>query len=174
MQQQKRLIVDMDGVLADVYSQFLYFKEKDTGIRLSTQELMGKSEADIFGDQWKYLYSKAFFRDAPVIEGSQKVLEQLNKCYELFIVSSATEFPQSLTEKQEWLNEHFPFITWKQMVFCGIKTVIKGDIMIDDHYKNLDYFSGQTILFTQPHNYGSPEKQHTRVNNWSDIAALLL
>ncbi|MEG7769311.1 5'-3'-deoxyribonucleotidase, partial [Listeria monocytogenes] len=78
------------------------------------------------------------------MESSQYVLRRLNSLYEVFIVSAATEFPQSLTEKQAWLNEHFPFITWQQMVFCGSKTIINADIMIDDHFKNLDHFNGKT------------------------------
>ena len=81
---------------------------------------------------------------ADCIEG----LKYLNDKYNVLIVSSATEFPGSLIEKQEWLNEHFPFITWQQMIFCGRKDSIKGDIMIDDHPKNLSFFSGVKVLCT--------------------------
>jgi 5'(3')-deoxyribonucleotidase len=75
------------------------------------------------------------------------------------------EFPLGLPEKHEWLAEHFPFISWKQIVFCGSKAVAQGDIMIDDHYKNLDHFEGHSILFTQPHNKGHDDKGHTRVSS---------
>ena len=46
--------------------------------------------------------------------------------------------------------------------------------MIDDHFKNLDTFQGQTILFTQPHNVGKPTDNHKRVNNWKEIETILL
>ncbi|MEI9865673.1 MAG: hypothetical protein WDN00_14205 [Limisphaerales bacterium] len=98
----------------------------------------------------------------------------MNDRYELFIVSAATEFPQSLGEKVEWLEEHFPFITWQQIVLCGSKKVITGDIMIDDHFKNLDFFKGRTLLFTQPHNQNQNDKGHERVNSWGEVARLLL
>ena len=89
-------------------------------------------------------------------------------------MSAATEFPQSLLEKHEWLSEHFSFITWQQMVFCGSKTIVEADIMIDDHFKNLDPFKGTTILFSQPHNLLSDPGRHKRVLSWNEIGGLLL
>ena len=171
---KKRLIVDMDGVLANVYSQFLDFEEKEFGIRQPIENLMGRPEAEVFKNERKYVLSKGFFRNAPVMEGCLEVMKELNKKYNLFIVSAAMEFPNSLPEKYEWLAEYFPFISWKQIVFCGSKTVIRGDIMIDDHYKNLDHFAGQAILFTQPHNFGHDDRGHTRVDSWNEISKLLL
>jgi len=164
----------MDGVLADVYRQFISFEEKESGIRLSIDSLLGKEEYEAFKHGRKHVNEPNFFRLAPLMDGAVATLKALNEKYDLFIVSAAMEFPNSLIEKHGWLAEHFPFITWKQIVFCGSKTVVQGDIMIDDHYKNLDHFNGQRILFTQPHNYGHDDRGHTRVNSWAEIAALLL
>lgn len=106
--------------------------------------------------------------------GSVGVMEQLNRNYELFIVSSAMEFPLSLYEKYQWLQQHFPFLSWQQIVLCGSKQVIAGDIMLDDHFKNLDHFKGKTILFSQPHNMLKDPGSHTRVKDWREVAHLLL
>jgi 5'-nucleotidase len=86
----------------------------------------------------------------------------------------ATEFPKSLTDKQLWLTEHFPFISWKQIVFCGSKDIIQADIMIDDHLKNLDNFNGETLMFTQPHNMKITDHRHQRVNSWAEIEEVLI
>lgn len=170
----QRLLVDMDGVLADIYPQYQKFLASDSGIRPAMGDLKGRPEGEAFKNLRKYLFTEGFFRGAPVIRGSYEALLKLNAQYELFVVSAATEFPHSLSEKQEWLGEHYPFITWRQMVFCGSKSVVHGDIMIDDHFKNLDPFKGKTILFTQPHNDGLPEKNHIRVHSWQEIETLLL
>jgi 5'-nucleotidase len=170
----KRIAVDMDGVLANVYEQYLNWDEKDTGIRKSLEDVIGKPELESFPFVKRYLYTTGFFRNVPVIKDSQEILALLNEQYEIFIVSSATEFPQSLSEKQAWLTEYFPFISWRQMVFCGSKTIVNADIMIDDHLKNLDHFTGTTILFTQPHNQDHITNQHQRVGSWLEIAELLL
>jgi 5'(3')-deoxyribonucleotidase len=171
---KKRLIVDMDGVMADIYSQFIAYEEKEFGYRQPIENMLGKKESEVFKNVRQYIYEDGFFRDAPVMEGCVETVKALNEKYELFIVSAAMEFPKSLPEKQQWLAEHFPFLTWKQIVFCGLKTVIRGDIMIDDHYRNLDSFEGSTILFTQPHNFGMDEKNHQRVHSWKDISQVLL
>lgn len=171
---RKRLLVDMDGVLADVYRQFIEMEEKESGIKIPIETLSGKEEYQAFKNGRKHVNTNGFFRNAPLMDGCMDVLKKLNEKYDVFIVSAAMEFPNSLPEKYRWLKEHFPFITWQQIVFCGSKTIVHGDIMIDDHYKNLDNFTGQTILFTQPHNDGHDDKGHTRVKTWSDISTLLL
>ena len=170
----KRLIIDMDGVIADVYKQFIAMEEKESGITINPDTLIGKEEYEAFRNGRKHVNTAGFFRNAPLMKDAVETLLLLNEKYKVFIVSAAMEFPGSLPEKYDWLREHFPFITWQQIVFCGSKAVIKGDIMIDDHYKNLDNFSGETILFTQPHNDGHPDKGHTRVYNWVEIKKLLL
>ena len=164
----------MDGVLADIYSQYITEEFKETGNKINLKETWGKSEVEAFPNSPKHLRMKGFFRNAAVIPGAVEVLEKLGERFEIFIVSSATQFPNSLGEKYYWLEEHFPFISWQQLVLCGSKSVIKGDVMIDDHFKNLDVFEGRTLLFTQPHNYGENGHMHERVGGWSEISNLLL
>jgi 5'(3')-deoxyribonucleotidase len=170
----KRILVDMDGVLADVYHRFFELHEEDFGIKLSVQNIIGLKEAEAFPNQLKWVNSPGFFRSIPVMSGSREGLKRLNDNFEVVVASMATEFPICLTDKLLWLSEHFPFISWKQIVFCGCKDIIKADIMIDDHFKNLDNFSGETILFTQPHNMNLVHSGHRRVDSWAEIEKLLL
>ena len=164
----------MDGVLADVLALFIEFDARDFGRRKTLEEIHGVPELKAFERVHEYLHQDGFFRSAPVMADSQDVLYRLNQKYNVYIVSAATEYPKSLTEKQAWLNEHFPFITWQQMVFCGSKQIVRADIMIDDHLKNLDFFPGETLLFTQPHNVALEAPRHRRVASWKEIAELLL
>ncbi len=169
------IAVDMDGVLADVYAQFIAMHQSETGDLLPLDTLNGKTESEAFPHLLKHVNSPGFFSTAPLIYGCQAILERLNEVYDLFIVSAAMEFPNSLKEKYDWLAEHFPFIHWKQIVLCGSKSLICTDIMIDDHFKNLDVFSGQkTLLFTQPHNANTDPGKHLRVQNWEEVAQVLL
>jgi len=170
-----RIAVDMDGVLSDTVEQFIRWEAKETGRRKSMEEIMGKPEIEAFPNSRKYVFTPYFFRSAGVVKDSQEVLFELYKKHEVYIVSAATEFPQSLTEKMEWLNEFFPFIPWQRIVFCGSKEIIRADIMIDDHFKNLNHFKGETsILFTQPHNALASNGPHRRVHDWKEIANILL
>jgi len=174
---KKRLLIDMDHVMADITSQYIAWYKDATGIGINRSELLGKPEDEAFPQPQlikKFLYTPGFFRSAAVMPGSQEVIQELNEVFEIFIVSAAMEFPQSLTEKQEWLLEHFPFIHWQQIIFCGSKKPISGDFMIDDHLKNLNYFNGEKLLFSATHNINIHKTGFTRVNNWGEVRRLLL
>ncbi|HTH55585.1 MAG TPA: hypothetical protein VL728_06035 [Cyclobacteriaceae bacterium] len=167
----KRLIVDMDDVLADATGQFINFYQKEFGVLVPRESLNYKEEGDGFPGHREavsgFTFRKDFFRTMIVNEGSQEVMKKLNGKYDVFIVSSAMEFPNSLNEKLDWLNEHFPFLHWKQFVFCGKKSIVHGDYMIDDLPHNLETFNGTKFLYTAPHNMQF--NHFKRVNNWKEI-----
>ncbi len=174
---KKQLLVDMDHVIADITSQYIKWYKDATGTEMKWDDLLGKPEDLAFPQPELirgFLHTPGFFRGAAVMPGSLEVIRELNEVYELLIVSAAMEFPQSLIEKYDWLGEHFPFISWRQIVFCGSKKNISGDYMIDDHFKNLDNFNGQKLLFTATHNIHTDNNGYTRVNNWTEVKDLLL
>lgn len=164
----------MDGVMADVYSRYFELYEEETGLTKTVDEIIGLKEDEAFPEALRWVKTPGFFRTIPVMPGSQRVIKLLNETYEVIIVSMATEFPESLTDKQLWLIEHFPFISWKQVIFCGNKSIIKADLMIDDHLKNLNNFDGETIIFIQPHSINKTDHHHKPVSTWAEIEKLLL
>ena len=171
-----RVIIDMDDVLADATGQFINFYEKEFGVRVTKESMNFKEEMKRFPNHheevYQFTFQKNFFRMMTVNENSQEVVKKLNEKYEVFIVSSAMEFPNSLPEKLEWLGEHFSFLHWKQFVFCGSKKIVHGDFMIDDLPHNLESFNGERLLFTAPHNMQF--NHFKRVDNWKEVAKLLL
>jgi 5'-nucleotidase len=170
----KRILVDMDGVLADVYTRYIELYKEETGLTKSADEIIGLREEEAFPQALRWVETAGFFRNLPVVPDSQRVLKLLNKSYEIIVVSMATEFPSSLTDKQLWLNDNFPFISWRQIVFCGNKNLIRADLMIDDHFKNLDNFDGETMMFIQPHNLKVTDHHHKIVSTWAEIEKILL
>lgn len=167
--QKKRIAIDMDQVMADVVAKYLDLFEQKMGRRPLEEEYQGKKVYDLKGGEWlrSCLFEKGFFADLPVMEGSQKIIKTLMVDYEVFIVTAATEFRNSLADKVDWLAEYFPFIHWKNIVLCGDKSVIRADYMIDDHVFNLKTFQGKGLLFTASHNIY--ETDYTRVNNWEEV-----
>ncbi|MBK5280095.1 MAG: 5'(3')-deoxyribonucleotidase [Bacteroidia bacterium] len=166
----------MDDVLSDATGQFINFYEIEFGIRVTKESMNFKEEMKRFPDHHdevsKFPFRKNFFRMMAVNENSQEVVKKLNQRYDVFIVSSAMEFPNSLPEKLEWLSEHFSFLHWKQIVFCGNKKIVHGDYMIDDLPHNLETFNGEKLLFTAPHNMQFNHLK--RVNDWKEVGEMLL
>jgi 5'(3')-deoxyribonucleotidase len=165
----------MDEVLADAISRFIDWYERDFGVRYTEEQFMGSKlayEVPVEHRQTvlSYPHQPGFFKDLPVIENSQMVLEELNKRHEIYIASAAMEFKHSLYDKYEWLDKNFPFIHWKRRVMCGDKSVLKADVLIDDHDFNLSVFSGRAIMFTAPHNVHFTN--YERINNWKDALTM--
>ncbi len=170
----KRIAIDMDNVIADITTAFLDSHECETGIRLTPDDINGKMEIDAFPNVMRWVNTEGYFRDLQVMPDSQRVIKKLMEHNEVFIVSAATQFPRSLYDKMMWMEEHFPFIGWQNICLCGFKTIIKADILIDDHFKNLDYFEGATLLFTATHNVLADNGRHRRVHSWLEIEQILL
>jgi len=174
----ERVLVDMDEVIADVTIAMIAWYKKEFGGDIDYAKMLeGESLVKGFPEDKQaivrqQLFEPGFFRHLPVMEDSVEVLKQMNKKYEVYIVSAATEFPNSLTDKYHWLEDHFPFFTWKQMVFCGDKKMIRADYMIDDHAKHLQYFVGKPFIFSAPHNLN--EHRFERLNNWKEVGEKFL
>jgi 5'(3')-deoxyribonucleotidase len=167
---RKRIAIDMDHVIADVELHIFNLYEKEFGVRLSRNDILGIPESEAFPNKEavrNFLYQPNFFRSIPVIQGAVVAIQELMLDYDIFIVSAAMEFPLSLFEKYEWLRAHFPFISWKNIAFCGDKSIIDTDYLIDDHCKNLDFFKGKPILYSASHNANID--RHFRVDNWEEV-----
>jgi len=172
----ERIAIDMDEVIADAVGKFIKLYNRDYNVPLDLKidagnEIYHHVPKEVNQKWFEYINEAGFFRDLNVIPDSQRVIKALQQKYDVYIVSAAMEFPNSLMDKYNWLAEHFPFIDWQHIIFCGNK-IVSTDIMIDDRIKNFTNFPGRSLLFTSPHNLLITE--YERVNTWGDIAGLLL
>jgi len=167
---RKRIAIDMDEVIADFNAKHLQVFNKDYNDNVTVTDLMGTRlrllRPHLQQEIIAYLHDPTFFRDLPVMEGSQEVIRELHERYDIFITTAAMEFPASFNAKYEWLREHFSFLNDLNFVFCGDKSIIHADYLIDDNARHFEHFSGQGILFTSPHNVN--ETGYVRVNNWAE------
>ncbi|WP_040281718.1 5' nucleotidase, NT5C type [Psychroserpens damuponensis] len=171
------IFVDMDDVIADTYGKHieLYNLEHKQDLKLNTitsgevwQNVPETHQASI----GKHAYQLGFFRNLNPIKDSIQVMEALYAKHEVYIATAATQFPNSLKEKSDWLDEHMPFITWQHRIMCGDKFILNGDVLIDDRTYNLEKFQGDTLLFNSPHNVN--DSGYKRVATWLEIAELYL
>ncbi|GGE40405.1 putative 5'(3')-deoxyribonucleotidase [Pullulanibacillus camelliae] len=167
----ERIAIDMDEVMADFVSKHLEVYNREFGDQVSKTDLNGIKLWELKAEHAKsilnYIDEPGFFRDLPVMEGSQEVVYELSKHYDIYIATAAMERPTSFAAKYEWLKEHFPFLSDLHFVFCGDKSIIHADYLIDDNARHFKHFTGQGLLFTAPHNIH--ETGYVRVNNWYDV-----
>jgi 5'(3')-deoxyribonucleotidase len=173
----QRICVDMDEVMADAVAEHLLRYNRDHNASLTKADLLGKRfwqvvpapHHDALDD---YLRDEDFFAVLDVMPDSQRVMAALQHRYEIFIASAAMEAPTSFNAKFEWLGRHFPFIPHTHIVFCGDKSILRADYLIDDNPRQLAAFRGTGIIYDAPHN--AHIAGYTRVRSWLEIEQLFL
>ena len=105
-------------------------------------------------------------------KGTPEVIQELQTRYEVFITTAAMEVPSSFNAKFRWLKRHFPFIPASHIVFCGDKSVLAVDYLIDDNVRHFERLQGEGIVFTAPHNVD--EARYRRVSNWGEVRGMFL
>jgi 5'(3')-deoxyribonucleotidase len=172
-----RIAIDMDEVTADALSRHLDLYNTHFQAAFTREHLHGKLLHEIVPGEHQeqvhqWVREVGFFRDLPVMPDCVEVIRELQERYEIFITTAAMQFPNSLIEKYDWLAKHLPFIPWTHLVFCGDKSIIAADYLIDDHAKNFVRFRGEGILFSAPHNVHVTG--YRRVADWRDVRRMFL
>ncbi len=170
------IFVDMDEVIADTYGEHIKIYNAEFNGSLTTEKCLGTEVWKMVPvahqeSVRKHATRRRFFRDLKPIENSINVLKKINEQHDVYIASAAMQFPNSLEEKSDWLDEHLPFIPWQNRILCGHKHILKGDILIDDRSYNLKNFDGRGILFTSPHNVHT--EGFERANSWLELGEKL-
>jgi 5'(3')-deoxyribonucleotidase len=184
-QPRKIIAVDMDEVIADALAEHLVRYNRDFGTNLTTDDLHGRwiwdyVPPDRLNTLEQYMRSDDFFSVLDVMPEAQRVLARLQQKYEVFIATAAMEVPSSFTPKFNWLAQHFPFIPTSHIVFCGDKSILRADFLIDDNPRQLQRFEDhripgherEGILFTSPANVNVTG--YRRVNDWLDVEKMFL
>lgn len=162
----------MDEVMADTFQHCLDLYNADFGQTLTPAECHGRQLFEVLPVEHRaqvrtYFDRHDFFATIAVMPGAFEVVKALNETDEVFVVSAAMDVPSSFAAKFEWLERHFPFIPSSHIVFCGDKSIVLADYLIDDNVRQLKAFRGEGILFEAPHNVH--ESRWRRVRNWEDV-----
>jgi 5'(3')-deoxyribonucleotidase len=163
----------MDEVMADTLAEHLRRYNQAFEEEVTLEDLAGKGLWEITPqDRQKelraFLDAEDFFEDLPLMPDAQEVLKHLSSRYEIFIATQAMAVPNSLGPKYRWLQRHFGFIPPTHYVFCGDKSILKADYLIDDMPRNLISFEGTGLLYSAPHNLAT--SGFVRVKNWREVA----
>lgn len=141
-----RFLFDMDGVLCD-YAKRFHELQSDTIIH--PQALYG------------------FYASLEPIQGMIKLYNWLlSNGHQVNILTRPSYLnPLCYTEKRVWVEKYLGLEAAKNMIICWDKSLVKGDVLIDDHEH--PGFEGELIL------YGSEKfpnsdyvRRHIIVNKW--------
>ncbi|XP_028377276.1 5'(3')-deoxyribonucleotidase, cytosolic type [Phyllostomus discolor] len=180
-----RVLVDMDGVLADFEAGLLRaFCRRFPGephVPLAerrgffAREQYRALRPDLADKVASVYEAPGFFLDLEPIPGAVEAMQQMNalKDTEVFICTSPLlKFDHCVGEKYRWVEKHLGPQFVERIIMTRDKTVVLGDLLIDDK----DTIQGQEetpswehILFTCCHNqHLALPPTRRRLLSWSD------
>lgn len=137
MNKKKRLFIDLDGVIVDLIAQVeVEFAQIESGTYKEATDLID--------------FSETVFLDAEPIKDALKSVAELEKYFEVYILSTAPwKNTLAWMQKRIWVEKHLPSM-YKRLILTHNKELLNGDFLIDDRPHNgADEFEGEHLhIFT--------------------------
>lgn len=139
----QRILVDLDGICADLLRRVLGVIHRDWGVELRVEDITtfqvpnhvpGMSRSQFY----KILNRPGFFDNLPLIDGALEAVHALRDGgrNEVLICSSPAG-PDSARGKLTWCERHLG-VPRKQVILTNRKTLIDADWIIDDRPETLE------------------------------------
>lgn len=157
----KRILIDLDGVLADFVNGICKLHDKANPYALMSnhgnyglEHLIGMTDEEM----WKPV-DQYFWEDLEVMKRGYSLLCDLNHCQDVGICTSPgrTGAPAAVAGKRAWIKKHLGEHFLDRTIFVKDKEWVAGPgaILIDDTNHQVDNFiyrGGSAVLFPQPWN----------------------
>ena len=175
-----RILVDMDGVLADFEAGFLrewrrrhpdkmYVPLEQRNTFYITDQYPAEDKDLI----WQVLLAPGFFRTLPVISGGLAAMTEMKAAgIEVFICTSPfADYQNCVLEKYQWADEHLGRAWAGRIVLTPDKTIVDADYLIDDMpaIKGANLPRWQHILYECPRNRTATTKERLTWANWKEV-----
>jgi 5'-nucleotidase len=121
-------------------------------------------------------YAPGFIRELRPVPGAIEAMGAMIEAgLDVFICSSPfTRYEHCVQEKYAWVDEHLGHEWIRRVILAKDKTLIKGDVLIDDrpNVRGVAEPSWEHIVFDQPYNRDQHDKR--RLTGWDDWESVLL
>ena len=174
------ILVDMDNTLVDFDVgllkawQRLYPDEFFVPLEKRTTFHPHKDYPEHLQDKVEALcHSQGFVRNLPATPGGiEAVYEMLAQGHDVrFCTSHFMEYTHCVFEKFQWIEEHFDASFVDRIILTRDKTLIRGDILIDDKPKitGISKPTWEHILYDRPFNREVIDARRLTWKNWREI-----
>lgn len=175
-----RVLLDVDGVLADFLTPAVVILRRLTGKPYRPEDFHTWDLFETVGSEWE----KPFFRECnrpgfaaslDPYPGAREGVLALRAVSELYIVTSPAHHSATWTyERERWLEKHFD-IPPNRVVHTSAKYLCRGDLFIDDRPLNVEKWAaehptGKAILWDAPYNRSATHL--SRVTDWLDVTKI--
>ncbi len=173
-----RLLLDMDGVVADTVGHWLklynakYFDNLiNSDIKEWDVHKFVKPECGMA--VYNFINEEGFFQHLKPMDGVVEAFAELtHRGHDLVIVTAAPRSGKTaLYDKSMWLKKHIPDFDTKNVIATHRKDAVIGDLLLDDGPHNIEAFPNRTVVFDQTWN--QDVKSTFRVKSWAEFVSLI-
>jgi 5'(3')-deoxyribonucleotidase len=154
------VFVDVDDVCANLVPEWIRLYNRDFNDTLDYNTISTWSIGDFTvpecGDRiYEYLYYPDLYDRIIPVDCSLDGVNLIRECGHR-VVFATTSTPVQMERKHTWLkrNGYFDFMgnEKKDYIAVGDKSLLCGDVLIDDCVHNTSVFKGVSILYSRPWN----------------------
>ena len=179
---KKVIFVDLDDTLEDFCAAWIDKLNELYKGNYSVKDIQDWKITNIYpeldiSDKLEAMHSDGFWEKVKPLSGAPKYLKKLQEeGYDVFIVT-ATDYRNLKSKIENIISKYFPFIDNHHIITTYYKSLLNGDIMIDDYKPNLIYGDYKKILFTTYHNKNDndvyPINDVHRAQDWKHCYKLI-
>ena len=171
------LALDIDAVLADLQTEWLYRYNLDYKDNLKAEQILSWGMDEYVKPEcgkriYDYLLDDNLYTNVNPIPGALQAVNKMRDLFTRVIFCTMSPFPK-MGRKFQWLidNKFFEYYNYGDPEMDYIETrdksLINADYLIDDYFVNLANFQRYGIIFTQPWN--KDIDCIFRLDNWNDF-----
>ena len=178
MRNQPVILCDVDAVVADLLTAWLWWYNRLYNDTLTTADITGWDMHPFVKPEcgkkiYEILRFPKLYDGVMPIHGARYSIKALRReGYRVVFVTSCVA--GTTDAKIEWLMQHkfLPRVrTPEDFIAAKDKSLVKGAILIDDAIHNVAAYPGHTILFDQP--YNRSYNHYVRAHHWGEVLTLV-
>jgi|TARA_Y100000294_G_C8398794_1_gene273926 5'-nucleotidase len=173
------ILVDMDDVIVEFEKKIieLIIKSNPEKKELFKREKEKFKLSEEYPELKKIINDikekKGFMKSLEPVEGSIEALKEIKgKGHKVIICTSPlSKYEHSVKEKYDWIGKNLGYEWTKKIILTKDKTLIKGDILIDDkpNISGLKNPEWEHVLFDKSYNKHVKNKRRLTWKNWKEI-----
>jgi 5'-nucleotidase len=175
------ILIDMDDVLSDFDGEFYRMWNKvhpDKHITPPNERkkfYLSDESPEEYAELIRGIYTApGFVKSLPEIQGSVEAVKEIASRGNIIFICTTplNAYQNCVKEKYEWIEEHLGFEWTKKIILTKDKTLIQGDILIDDKPEITGTAKPvwEHIVFDKPYNRHT---NHTKRMTWKNYRKIL-
>ena len=173
---QTTFVVDLDGVLRDIFSQMIKLYNNKFGESLKPEDVKDY-DVDVsfpkahaaYGSSYHYFFEKHadyVFLLSPPMEGAVEAIKRLKE-YGKVVIATIQPTTHNKILALKWLDKWG--VPYDEIRFVDTKVGIDCDYFIDDYPKNMESVGGLKILINAPYNQCVDEVDGWRIYRFESL-----